>query len=366
MFKNMKLSMKLVLGFATVIAIAVLIGGIGVYNINAVYRIAETMEQETVPAATVANNVERTALMMRYSVLGYTISTEENRLESCRQGIVQLQDYLSEATKLANEHGLDWLTTNAREATVATTEYEQEMGKMVNAIANMKKEEDASVANAKRFMDACVAYIAATERKIEELAKNPDARAHEVLDLNRQVTVVNNIIDEGNEIIIGTWYAIANRSPEHFLQTQKRFATIDRHLDELRTMTNNPDDLQLIKQSAEAGQAYLQNMNRFLEAWYARENVLAQLVEIGVKVTDAAQNTAEFAMKETSEGALDAENSLEKATWIVIVGLSIGAVAGIVIAMVITRGIAKPINQIIAGLTEGASQVASASEQVSA
>ena len=54
------------------------------------------------------------------------------------------------------------------------------------------------------------------------------------------------------------------------------------------------------------------------------------------------------------------------ANTISIVMTGCGVVLGIVLAMFITRSIVKPINRIVAGLTEGAEQVASASGQVSA
>ncbi|MEN6337299.1 MAG: methyl-accepting chemotaxis protein, partial [Phycisphaerales bacterium] len=62
----------------------------------------------------------------------------------------------------------------------------------------------------------------------------------------------------------------------------------------------------------------------------------------------------------------DADAQVSVATLMINV-IGIGAViAGVLAAIVITRSITKPINRIIAGLTEGSEQVASASGQVSA
>jgi methyl-accepting chemotaxis protein len=356
---------KVLAGFSAVIVIAVLIGAIAIYNMNAVNTIAGLMAQQSVPAANVANSIERSALATRLSAAYYAFINEESRLNTYRTNIAKVQENLAEASRLAEAENIDWLRTNAREATAAANEYDQASKVLVQAIEAMHKEEEASLVNAKAFMDACEAYIAAKEKQIDELAKDPEARASEVISLNSQITIVNNIIDEGNAIIIGTWYAIANRSPEHFLQTQKRFSEIDQHLNSLRALTDEASDLELIKQNAEAGKAYSDNMDRFLIAWNQREEVFSQWGELGTIVTNAAQQTAEYAMNETTAGADSAAAALTQATLIVVVGLSIGAIVGILLALFITRGINNTLHRISESLGAGAEQTASAAGQVS-
>jgi len=56
---------------------------------------------------------------------------------------------------------------------------------------------------------------------------------------------------------------------------------------------------------------------------------------------------------------------LSSASLIMTIGLAVAAIVGVLLGVFITRGITKPIGRIIAGLTEGATQVTEASGQVS-
>jgi len=69
--------------------------------------------------------------------------------------------------------------------------------------------------------------------------------------------------------------------------------------------------------------------------------------------------------KESNSIATIANNSAISARWIIGTVAFIATIIGIILAFSITRSITKPINRIIAGLNEGADQVASASGQVS-
>ncbi len=365
MFTNLGLGAKIGTGFGLIIIIAILLGGIGVYNMLSVQQVATSMESQTVPAAIVANSVERTALAVMYAVRGYAFTTETSFLEDGRTAMTALMGYLDEAKKLAEDQKIDWLADNERQARDSVGEYDKALEDTVKSIAAMKVEEDTSLENSKAFLAACTAYIEAKQKQIDALAANSEATVQQVLALNKEVTVVNSIIDEGNAIIIGTWYAIANRDPEHFVQTEKRFDTVNQHLAALKNLTNDPEDLRLIEECGKAGQEYLANMERFLVAWQAREELNKSRTQIGLSVTAAAKDTAETAMGETSTGATDAQSALSSGTYIMVIGLALGTIIGIALALFISRSITKPINAVIGDLSAGADQVLSASTQVS-
>ncbi len=365
MNSNWTIGKKLIAGFLTIIVIAIAIGAVAVYSMSGVARVANVMDKQYVPAATVANSVERMALATRLSALYYTFISTDEKLGAYRKNMDAVHENLKSATRLAESENIDWLRDNARIATSSATEYDQLSQVMVDSIAAMRKEESTSLVNAKTFMDACATYIEAKEKQIQELGKNPDAKASAVIELNKQVKIVNNILDEGNAIIIGTWYAIANRDPEHFLATQKRFATVEKHLADLGALTDDSKDKELIRQNAAAGKAYSDNMDRFLVAWNQRESVLKKWAELGVKVTEAAQETAGVAMKETTTGAAAAASSLQRAIYVVVIGLASGALLGFLVAILLTRSINKALKKLADALSSGAEQVTSASGQVS-
>ena len=84
------------------------------------------------------------------------------------------------------------------------------------------------------------------------------------------------------------------------------------------------------------------------------------------KMVAAARKLTEEAANLRTAKKTEMESVAASANFIMITLAIAGVVLGTVLAFVLTRGITKPINRIIAGLTEGADQVNDAAEQVSA
>ena len=81
---NMKLGTKLYLGFASLVGIALLLGGVAVWKMSNVKRDATVMASDYMPAVLAANNVEREALMTMYELRGYAYTEQTDFLTKGR------------------------------------------------------------------------------------------------------------------------------------------------------------------------------------------------------------------------------------------------------------------------------------------
>ena len=79
----------------------------------------------------------------------------------------------------------------------------------------------------------------------------------------------------------------------------------------------------------------------------------------------AARELTEEANSLRTAKKTEMESVAARSNFIMVTLATVGVVLGVVLAFVITRGITKPVNRIIASLTDGSEQVASASGQVS-
>ena len=96
----------------------------------------------------------------------------------------------------------------------------------------------------------------------------------------------------------------------------------------------------------------------------------ARLLEESIEKTEDNLNHEmeqflEDQQKRMEEAALRAETEEKHTVMVLMITAALAAVSGLGIAVLMTRGITKPINAIIEGLSEGSNQVASASSQVS-
>ncbi|WP_022663942.1 methyl-accepting chemotaxis protein [Desulfospira joergensenii] len=214
----------------------------------------------------------------------------------------------------------------------------------------------------KQMDDNASIYVANCD---EFLEGQQEKLTKDMLERNEKITLVNDIIDLGNATRIGAFKSQALRSPGVMNHALENFPKIDEKFEELKKITHLEEDLKTIEDVHSASSTYKEAMIVFLENWMANEALGKKREEAGKTVITACKTTADAGMEATNRIARGAVDALSTASTIMMIGL-IGALAvGILAAFFITRSITRPVNRIIAGLNEGAGQVASASGQVS-
>ena len=212
--KNMKLAMKIMLGFGVLIVIACILGGLAVWNMKTVQKAATMLAQENVPEVAVANNVERYSLSTMYQMRGYAYTEDGHFLEAGRKNLAEVKKYLKDAKTLgASSAHLAKLKEAAEKAEVAALEYEKMADETVKLTQGLEAERKSAEVAAKKYMDVCDEYLKGQHKKLEEGIKG-GIDADTVLERVKKIDLANDIMDLGNWIIIGTWKSQFRRDPE--------------------------------------------------------------------------------------------------------------------------------------------------------
>ena len=365
MFKNMKLGTRIITGFVVLLAIACILGSMAVWNMGSVEKTANILVKENVPEVAVANNVERWSLKTMYEMRGYAFTEEEEYFDNAEKNLAEVKKYLNDAkTHGASSERLAKLKDAAEKAEVAALEYDRLAEETKKLTKGLEAERVNAEAAAKKYMDLCYAFSKGQNDMLnDDIKAGKDAAA--IQERVRKIALVNDIIDLGNWIIIGTWKSQFRRDPKLFEETEKLFDQVNAKLDELKSITRTSDMLKMIEDCRAAGIAYKGNMEKFLKGWLERESVAKKRGEAAAKVLDLAKSTAEMGMTDTAKASQDAASALSAASTIMIIGLILAIIIGVTAAVFITRSITGPIRKIIDGLNVGAEQVTAASGQVS-
>jgi methyl-accepting chemotaxis protein len=377
----MKLGAKIGMGFGALIGIALLLGGLAIWNMLSVKTVTTVLSEQNVPEMGVATNVERSSLKTMYQTRGYAYTEEKAFLDAARKELADVKKYVDDAQSHADKYSLENLKKNADTAEKYALEYEQLLNETVKATEAMGKDKDAMNSAAGKYMEVCSVFLKDQSKKLEEEIQESRAQASTStspgaagktsnweVKLNERawkIAICNDVIDLGNAIRLGNWRAQCERNPQLFQEAQKKFEDVNKKLDELKTKTVQEANLKMIEECRMAGKAYNDAMTSFLTNWFSREDLGKKRNIAADAVLQAAQDTSEQGMKSTQAESNNAANSLGTASTTMIVGLSVGVVVGVLLAIFITRGITKPVNRIIEDLTSGADQVAAASGQVS-
>ena len=386
MFKNMRLGVKIGLGFSLLILIALALGGMAAWNMNTVKGTTTILAGEYIPEVTVANNVERHALLTMYNMRGYALSEDAKYWDHASTELAATKKYVEEAKALGTKAAHLVKLKGAVEIVEGKVgEYEKlatDTVAMVKAIdADRAKLDDA----AQRFVtNASNLELAQEDQMCQELAglatpapaanvkKTTSTQSAPVKTLDssglrerlQKIVLAGKILDLGNTIRIGIWKAQAKRDPKMVDETLKKFVEMDQYFEALHAITKIAQHQADIKSAQTAASDYKTAMNALKTNWLSLEKLSVDRVIVADAVLAQAQATAEAGIEQTSTIAGDAANSLSSSSRIMMIGLIAAVLIGIVLATFITLAITRPINGVINNLTQGSEQISSASTQV--
>ena len=365
MFKNIRLSYKISLGFAAILFLAIALGMVALWNMSRVERLSVKLDNEYVPEVAVANNVERYSLETMFEMRGYGLSRERAYLDAGNKNLLEVKKHLEEAKQLsARFPDLVKLKEGVGLAEVKAHEYEQ----LVNETVKKNEEYDTlgkSMAEiSERFMNSANDYF----RTMDEKMKNEIISSLEpdkLLQRHSKINMIKDVIDGGNWTRIANFRFQALNDPKYIEEALKHLADVETKLEGLKKITTQEQDKKSLEGISAATGEYKQAMQNVFSTWQSLRETNKTRGETGDQIAQLAKKTALAGMEHAGEAATTAATALSSASRILTTGLIVVLLLGICMAYLIVRSITKPIRLVVDGLAEGAEQVASAAGQVS-
>ncbi|HRU15225.1 MAG TPA: methyl-accepting chemotaxis protein [Anaerohalosphaeraceae bacterium] len=356
MLKNMKLSVKLFLGFGCLVVITALLGLISWRGMTSVKVLSELAlrGQQAVSHLNDCATLRRDFMINGFAVIG---NDNKNAAEKWHESHDKMTTILKELNGDSHLGG----------------EEKQIVSKMLDLSTDYRNCFDQGTTAQKKKEEAVGIWrslgVEITNNLDEAMTKVIDPEFQKAIEANNtsqaaywaQFTeMVNENITQNFLLLrVSGAFLIANETEKEWEGFQQQLQTLRNGLAKWTQMTASEPKLQgyaskltdYINQYAQAGEQFHQSL---LE----QHNVFSKMV--------ATANSIVQMMGEL-DGRL--QNSLKSTIYSVNLTLilaSVGSIViGVVLAFVITRSIVKPIHQIISDLTTGAEQVSSASGQVS-
>lgn len=365
MFRNMSLGAKIGTGFGALILIACVLGGLAVWNMLRVRVQSEMLADEYVPEVNVATKIERASHQTMYEMRGYAFGEQEEFLKKAQKNLEVVKKNLLDAENLAkNSKHLVKLQGAIDEVESAVNAYENLAGKTADVVNDLNKEREILEKAAEKYMSVCANFLNAQNEKMKSEVSS-GAGGAKLRERLAKITLVNNIVDLGNSVRVENWRAQALREPQVIKAALSTFEEINQKFSALRKITYQAADMREIDVTEEASNQYKGAMERVYSLWETRAQLNSDRETEADKVLSGSQMVANAGIEETTEISQNAMALLGVSSTIMIIGLIIAVLAGISLAVFITRGITGPVRIIIDGLKQGSEQVAAASNQVS-
>ena len=339
----MKLGLKIGLGFAALLVIAVTLGVLAIMNMNAVEEKSIMLKTEYVPEVDIANKVERSSFRTMYAMRGYGFTEDQAFLADAKKNLQDLHERLGKAKELGDiSPNLKALKPAVEKVEKAVSEYEKLVDETVTVNGQMQEQRTMLDAAAKQYMENCNAFLAGqNEKMLDEIRMG--ATTDQLSERLEKITLVNDIIDVGNSTRLAAWRSQAVREPKVIQDANANFEVMKEKFSLLRKITRQEEDIKRIDQTEEAAQLYKTAMNDFLGLWLKNVELSNQRAETGNIVTEESRAVSGAGMEGTTKIAEDAVTSLSTATNVMIIGLVVALLFGVTIAFFITRAITRPI-----------------------
>ncbi|MCX8156379.1 MAG: methyl-accepting chemotaxis protein, partial [Verrucomicrobiae bacterium] len=352
----MKLSAKITAGFAGLIVITLLIGGLAAVQMMRVKSTANRIAADYMPATDLASAVEASALWTMYQMRGYAYTEDTNFLALGLQRLNETKESIQKAQELARERGasLDFLNEAAKVAGQKAAEYERLAQQTVEINGQLKTGRQEMDTAAAAFVRECLGYLEAQNAALAALLSQTNQAqtldAIQVSERVRKINLINEVLEIGNFIRVGNFKAQATRNVPLFQETLKKFADLPPKFAELRSLTRQDVNLRQLAAAEKAAEAYKKTMEEFLKDWQTREELNRTRQMVADAVLTQADQVCSNAIAISSNEAKTAAGALHSSTVIIVIGVIAGLLAGIALSFFIVRHIIPPLKQAI-GLT---------------
>lgn len=339
MLKNLKMALKMALGFGLLIVLLIVVGGLAVINLLQIQTQSIRLRDEYVAEVEIANNIERNSLQTMYANRGYSLSFDDAYYDQGTEYFAAVEQYLNEAQALSDKYpGLTQLAEQVVTAKEAATRYgvlADQTKTLIDEIKQNRTINDTAAANA---ISALGTLLDSQNAQLEEeLAAGASVAALEerVFKINR----VNDVIDIVNNARVANFKGQLNND---VLALEAAIRNLDRSsgiIDEVRQVTRLAQDLEDLA-TADTATTNYRNAVDAIRANYVELNDLnSQRGAAADNVLAAAQETALAGVEATNEIANEVVGAVQASVTTVAIGIVIAIILAVVIALVITRAI---------------------------
>jgi methyl-accepting chemotaxis protein len=362
--KSIKLSSKIFAGFGIVLVVTLFLTGISLYIMKGLAGEAQVLSNQYMPQTRIASEVERNVLKTVSEMQGYHFSHEDSFLTVSRQQLELAKKNLQEAAALtARFPELKTLKENADKAALKIKEYESlinETEKAARGIQGIRKNLEVA---AQDFLKSAQEFLDGQTGAMENLIKTGSTPENLSVELSK-IIGMNNAVELGYAIQLETGKAQLLRDPKLLEEAAAKFNEVENELSAVQKKTVADMAISQLEDIRIAGANYKTNMKKLLAGYLALAELGQKRDRAGNEVLEMAKVTANAGIGETTKSAVNVDQVLNNSSRMLATGAIIGVLLSLLIMVAITRGITKPINSFIKGLSGAAQQVASSSGEI--
>jgi len=339
-WSNLKIKTKLGLGFGFIILILITLGVISIIGLKKIESDNVSIGNTRLPEIKISNHLERNTLKITSLLNNFALSQNMQSIDQARSLLDELDKYLENTSnmKYALEERMKKDISSAKKVLF---DYRGYMDEMIAATEKMETDIRLMDEAAGSFLDNCYDYLRGQEAT---LAYQIDARTAR-RGILEKVTLINNVIDIGNELRVQNFKAQAGIDISNTTDFNKQFDNIDQLLVNLEKIDLDKENIIYLNNIHRSLDDYHRAMDGYFETDQALQLSTGQLIDEGDLLVTTFMNLAENSIQKTTQFATNSIIKTHTTINVLIVGLIISIIISIIMAWQISRSITRPIKK---------------------
>ncbi|ACV68224.1 HAMP domain-containing methyl-accepting chemotaxis protein [Desulfohalobium retbaense] len=245
--QQLSLGKKIFFGFSLVLALAVILGAVGVVKMNQAENGARTLATEFVPEVDISAQLRGATNRAMYAMRGFSLTGKEEFQQNAKEELANVQTGISKAEKLhQNAENLKALEKHIAELNSGKKEYDELVATTANLNTKMESLRNSLDTNANAYMQKSSEFLEGQNAKFKTDLK----------ERIEKIDTVTQIVAAANEARVLNFKAKARGEFALMGKAQDRLQKIQELVQSIRDITRDAEDIASLDAIREASQNY--------------------------------------------------------------------------------------------------------------
>ncbi|SFM39745.1 methyl-accepting chemotaxis protein [Thermodesulforhabdus norvegica] len=364
MFRNSKLSTKIVAGFFVMLIIMLAFGIFVAIKCSFLVGMSKSVSGFAVPQAKMFGEMQNSFLKAMYNYRLFIATSDKTFEKNAKHHLQEASSWIIEGRNLANKLSLsdrEKLNSSLNAVSGMLKDYENEALKALEAGKELYEAREQMESAGLTFTRSCNELLKYLSDYLDSMLDKGTAERK----LKAQMDAVVKILADGSLLQILVLQSQIENNREMLLKSKQYFEEIKNYLKNINEGSVDPEVTKFTEEIKKAVKIYEDAFKTLENTWSVMQDVQAKQVKVGEEILNLAKTNSLHAMDNAQDKASLTASELVGLRYVTVVALIVALILGIVLALVITASISRPIKKATEELSEASIQVETASREVS-
>ena len=363
--KNWTIGKKLVCGFALVLVITTVIGGLAYWNGTRIATDSDVLANEVAPMAASSADVCMNALQGVFQGRGYIIYKDEKNATDAQASFAKAAAALDEMQQMAKRRNLEDVVKESADAKQESDTYGHLFGEYLDLLRKFEVEGKQIRELGQKMAITVSAYSEDQQKQLNAEIHDAGVSKDNLAVRAQKSSLASKIAEHLTTARVKAAFFLTLKDDTYAqvaLDEIGKVQEVAGAADKLTGSGGEKEKLAELNAAVNNYKASLESLVKINNDTLANDKVRGPAYQkLLASATKMLQGSTEK-VKSTSQQTM---NSVAASNMMMIVGIIAAIVLGTVLAFIITRGISNALRRIIVALSAGSEQTASAANQVS-